>query len=430
MRSNAFRLAVLAATCHGLYANEALDLLEGKIGYDDVTVTDFSEEKSDDELQTQALLDQLDLQDYSARWKAKLPSRGVVYENEQNPVVQRVAFDGLAQWGLQVGELDRSEGDSTDINDSQLQRARIGGLVRAFYNTDLEGRVVADGDGFQGIDTLKATVKVSDHGTVEVGKFRPPFSQEYRQDPSVRIAPGLSPIVEQVAPANSLGIRGSYTKGPWEFGLGWFSGSLRSNLPELNRSSYALVNLAYTWDGKAAVEKGGAEVVPGPGHQRWHLDYLYNPASDEVTAIPNRYRHLLSTGVEVSSGPLDFFGDFLLANGDLSTAWGVTTTARYWVREDALRLVARYNYADTDDVDGLQIGVGVPGAIGDATQPLLGHDSILPADQFHSFYLGLDWHLSEDYLLLSSGIELQLFNSDSLGDASGLLWHLGGRAAF
>jgi len=132
-----------------------------------------------------------------------------------------VAVDGLFEWGYVSGDLEQDlEGaEDENIDDNELRRARLGGVLRAFYNTDLEGRVVFDEEGYQGVDALKATVQVNDGLQVEAGKFRPPFSQEYKQDPSVRNAPGLSPIVAMVAPANTLGAKITAWSGLWEMGL-------------------------------------------------------------------------------------------------------------------------------------------------------------------------------------------------------------------
>ncbi|MBK1833977.1 hypothetical protein [Roseibacillus ishigakijimensis] len=438
MRTNFLRTARMGVALGGglagsLSANEALDLLEGKITAEEATVDDIlaasrAEEVGVGEAAEKEVL--RDNRDYSSRWKNRLAPTALVYDNPNGRVVQAVAIDGLAEWGMAQGSLEPKAGKSEDLDESQLKRVRLGGMMRAFYNTDLEGRVVADGEGYQGVDTLKATVQVNEALQVEGGKFRPPFSQEYKQDPAVRIAPRLSPLVEQVAPANTLGTRVSVVDGPWELGLGWFSGARDRNLPDFEGGGFVLANMSYTFDRDKVVAAGEEEGEAPPGHQRWHLDYLYNTSSERDGSVPLGYRHLLSTGIEVSSGDFDFAGDFILANGDIATAWGMTLTGRYWLFEDALRFVGRYSYADTDDDGALSIGIGVADARGDATQPLEGYSKVLAADELHSFYAGLDWHFIQDYLILSTGLEYQLLKNESDGDFNNLLWHTGGRVAF
>lgn len=423
--------AGLVLLSQGAGGNEALDLLEGKITDDEVTVTELLKER---ELKkTSASPDEKSLRDdrdYSSRWKNRLAPLALVYDNEENPVVQRIAIDGLAEWGLVDGEVDPDSSDAQDVSENRLKRLRLGGLIRAFYNTDLEGRVVADDEGYQGIDTLKATVQVNDALTIETGKFRPPFSQEYRRDPNVRFAPGLSPIVTQIAPANTLGIRFETSAGPWGAGLGWFVGDQDRNLPSLQGGGFALANLSYDFSGEALAGPGNPGAVVPPGHQRWHLDYLYNTSESQNGSVPLAYRHLLSTGIEVSTGRFDFGGDFLLANGDDNNAWGLILSGRYWLLQDAIRLTGRYSYADTDEPGGLLVGFGVPGAIGDTTQPLAGFSTILSADELHSFYLGLDWHLLHDYLTFTTGLEYRLLTNELSGDSADLFLQTGARLAF
>jgi hypothetical protein len=139
---------------------------------------------------------------------------------------------------------------------------------------------------------------------------------------------------------------------------------------------------------------------------------------------------MVSTGIEVSSDRFDFGGDFLLAKGDRNTAWGMTLTGRYWILQDAVRFVGRYNYADSDDPGGLSVGYGVPGALGDSTQPMLGYGTVLTGDELHNFYAGLDWHIIKDYFLLSTGAELKLLDNEMGADSSTFFWRTGGRVAF
>ncbi|MDP0492180.1 MAG: porin [Verrucomicrobiota bacterium JB023] len=423
-------LAIGLGCAGSALGNEALDLLEGKITEDEITVVSEDEESgsasSSGESAPEVLVDDTD---YSRRWRNSLPPKAIVYENPNSALVQRVAVEGMAEWGYTTGSIDADGGNDTDVDDNTLRRLRLGGVMRAFGNTDLEAKVVADGNGYQGIDTLRATMNVNDGLKVEAGKFRPPFSQEYKRDPEVRVAPGLSPLIQNIAPANTLGVRFETYSGPWMAGLGYFSGGYDKNVPGFGGDGFILANLAYTFSPTAEAGTEGEDVAVPPGHQRWHLDYIYN-LDDEAGSIPKGYEHLISTGIEVSSGKFDFAGDFLLANGPVDTAWGMNLFGRYWLYDEAVRFVGRYSYADSDDPDAISVTSGVPSAIGDSTQPLMGYGLVTPVDEFHSFYGGLDWHVYGDHLLFSTGLEYRLLKDEDDGDATSWLWHTGGRVAF
>ncbi|MEM9081500.1 MAG: hypothetical protein AAGC74_12500 [Verrucomicrobiota bacterium] len=426
-------LMICLAGASGLLANEALDLLEGKISEEDLTLSGLLEDEEREPAAGPEPKQKTEVKtvDYSRRWRRSLPPLVTFETDATEPVVQAVAIDGLAEWGYVTGTIERDGGTpDEDLDDNQLRRLRLGGMIRAFYNTDLEGRVVVDGSGYQGIDTLKATVQVNEGLKVEAGKFRPPFTQEYRRDPEVRIAPGLSPIVAQVAPANTLGVKLTGLSGPWEMGLGWFSGEVDKSLPGFGGSGFILASLAYQFSGlpPESAESTGEEVLST--HQRWYVDYIHNLDDGQPGSVPRGYEHVLATGIEVSSGDFDFSGDFVLANGPVDTAWGMSLMGRYWLLRDALRFVGRYGYADTDDIGGLSVGYGVPNASGDSRQPLAGYSTIQTGDELHSFYGGLDWHVIEDYLMFTTGVEYRVLKNQNADELSSWLWHSGARVVF
>lgn len=436
MKNNLLKISLLGCALHSASnANEALDLLEGRITEDEVTVTELlkpsEEEVALEEAQAAAEEEARvlrDTRDYSGRWKEQLTPLGVVYEDEGNTIIQRIAIDGLVEYGLTNGDLEADQGGSTDGGESRLKRARLGAMVQAFYNTDLEARVVADDDGYQGIDTLKATIEFNEALELEVGKFRAPFGQDFRLDPNVRHSIGLSRLSTQLSPGNTLGVQLNVYDGPWDFGLGYYSGDLDENLPGLERG-FVLANIGYTLLGASAPNPEDENARVPPGYQRWYLDYIFNTDPDNSENLAG-VEHLLSTGVATSAGRFDFDGEFILANGPDTSAWGLNLVARHWLLEDAIRLVGRYSYADSDDPGGIFLGLGVEGAEGDTTQALAGFDTVVAGDELHSFYLGLDWHILQDYLLITTGLEYTFLGDDTNGDSDLLLWHSGARLAF
>ena len=100
--------------------NEALDLLEGKITEDEVTVTSLLKERESETLEKEQEKILHDSRDYSSRWKNRLAPVGIVYENDNNAVVQRAAIDGLVEWGLVEGEVDPDNGVEQDVSELSL----------------------------------------------------------------------------------------------------------------------------------------------------------------------------------------------------------------------------------------------------------------------------------------------------------------------
>ena len=413
-----------------LTANEALDLLEGKDESAGWTVAPVASGGGGSGEQVEGGPGPARDWDYDRRSMRYLPPLFSVYQNDDNEFVQRVSFDGLLEWRTEDGSYEPDNAPKSDLDDTGVRRARLGARVRAFYNTDFEARAVFDDDDYQGIDSLRATVDVADGVAVSVGKYRPPFSGEYSLDPAVRVTPEIGQLSRQIAPANTLGAMVAVQAGGWDYAAGYFSGDVDKDIPDLDGDGFILGKVAYTFQGPP-LSPDNAESPGSDTYQRWYLDYIYNLNRDDSSSIPLAYQHLASTGVEVSSERMDLLVDLMLANGDVNTAWGLTVLGSYWLYEDAVQIVGRYHYADTDDDNGLIVGYGIGSAIGDSTQPQT-YPTTFTADELHSFYFGLNFYFFENYIILNTGIEYQLLkdDDDSALDADSWIWQAGGRIAF
>ena len=428
-------LVVVGLPAHGI---DALDLLEG----------------GDDPIKTLPSLKPLESapvadgtswdEDYSWRWLASLPPLWTL-KLDGNAVVQEAALTGLFEWRYEAGTIEADGGNIPDqeVDSIEARRMRLGTVLRAFYNTDLEGELVFGGEGeYYGVSKLKATVHLTDDLAFSVGKFRPPFTQEYTQDPSMRAVPELSSLVAQIVPTNSLGVMASGHVGKWDWGAGWFSADRSRNIPGIEGSGFILAKVGYTFQGKQGGDRGDALPLASGGdaasgeeeataYQRWYLDYIYNLDHGEMTSILGGHEHLLATGIQVSTGPFDLQGDFILANGDINTAWGMTLQGSYWLLEDAIRAVARYSYADSDDDNALLAGYGIPSGLTDTGHPFQ-YPVVISGDEIHSFYGGLNFHIFGDYIVLQAGTEYRLIKNQvaNTPDISSWFWHVGGRAGF
>ena len=90
--------------------------------------------------------------------------------------------------------------------------------------------------------------------------------------------------------------------------------------------------------------------------------------------------------------------------------WGASIIPAIFLVEDKLQLVGRYHFADTDDDDGLvlrpryeQIAPEVPNIYG---------------DEYHSFYVGLNYLLYGERVKLMTGLEFASMKDHSSVDIS------------
>lgn len=427
-------ITLLSALLLPLHANEALDVLEGK---KDAAAVDLppapeGEAKDGDKEAVIPISDVWAPSPLDPVW-----SKAVLFEDPNNPYLQRLAITGLFHWSAAWGEATPEGGREVDLDDTRTRRARLGARLRAFRNTEIEAVAEFAGDSnYNGIERLKGKTTFLDNAYVGYGKMKPQFSIEYSTEPQNLLVPERSLLVNMVAPASTLGIMVGQDTDRWDWGLGLFSSDNDSNIPGIKGDGFLVANLAYEETGKT---EGGSGI-----RTRWHADYIYNFDEQNSPAIPRynvagrrsangnqliaknpAFRHLVSTGVQVEQDKFGFDADFILANGD-SSAWGLSLTPSYWVLPGTLQIVGRYHYADTDDAGGLVGGMGV------SSDPYFDSSPIFVGDEFHSFYLGANLHVYKDELIIMNGLEHALMK-DQAGagfDTDAWIWHSGARISF
>ncbi|MEJ6579420.1 MAG: hypothetical protein QNL33_17355 [Akkermansiaceae bacterium] len=335
------------------------------------------------------------------------------WDTEMDP---RFAFE--VQGGSEIaprGLFEYQYHDRSIARGARLSRARVGVALQTYYGIEVLADALLSSSGdYLGWESLRASVPLNDQLRLSVGKFPPPFSTEYSRDASLRWFPNLSPLVAQVAPASSLGamLEGRGQELDWK--LGWFGSGAGRSLPTLDGKGYLLASVAHSSN------RGGSESSSDASYHRWHLDYLYNMVGEGSESIVQRYRHLVAAGVQYSAGRFDFYSDLLLAQGAENTVTGVTAAGSYWLLQDAIRLVARYDYARSRDPGGVVSGWGIPSTGAGARHPNEFPISTM-AGQMFSIYGGLNFHLDDDHFIIGTGLEYRSL-SDVVGDEDFSSW--------
>lgn len=356
-------------------------------------------------------------------------SRSLLHKDDQNPYVQEFSltglFEGTAAWGKIDNDLSTSPLNQS-VNESQMRRAQLGARMKAFYRTEVTGVVEMAGPSrMNGIQTLKARTELTENTGITFGKFRPLSTQENNTPDASLLISERSLLSNMIAPADSMGVMFDATRKGWTYQLGWFSGDFSDNIPGFKDDGMINAGIAHETVGKA---ESGA-----PLRSRWYLNYVHQ-LNDTRSEIMPRHRfagatpfsNLYSTGFSIQQDRFGFMGDFTLARGD-NNAWGMTLMPSYWIMPGALQLVGRYHYADTDKKDTLYGGYG-PGA-----DPFFqGNGPIVSGDEYHSFYLGANFHVYENRMIISNGLEYTLFRDDldSEQDTTSLMWQTGAKLSF
>ena len=431
MFSPPFRSLLILTLLPGLVpANEALDVLEGRREASDIQLPPGA--VPGDSVKQKIIYpeQQWPPGPLDSYWK-----RSVVHDEPDNPYVQKVAVTGSFELRGGWGEVNGGSDDGS-LDSTRTRRARLGTRMRVFRNTDIEATAELAGDSdYHGIERLSARTGIRPDTSVTYGKFRPKFTTEYATEEELLPFPDRAMLTNLLAPARTLGVMVHHQRDDWDFGLGWFSSDADPWIPGIDGPGFVAMNIGHTF-----VEMSGGQ----PMRTRWHLDYIHNFDPGGSSSLPRydvagrrsangnqlvtsnpAFRHLLSTGISMEAGRFGFDGDFMIGKGD-ATVWGMTLSPYYWAIPGKLKVVGRYHMAETDDPGALIATAGVSSDLHFDDTPF----SI--GDEYHSFYLGANWHIDQNHLVLMSGLEHATLTDEAGGgfDTDSWIWHAGARLAF
>jgi hypothetical protein len=436
MRFSIIPLLILSAAPLSL-ANQALDVLEGKIDANSIVLP--SREGVDPAAESIEEIIYLE-----PAWAASpldtLWSRSVLYSNGANPWIQEFAlsghYDARASFGkAETEEVAPAAAHNTDLDNSRTRRARLGARFRAFRNTEIEavGEFAGD-ENYRGLERLKARTQLSDTVAVTAGKFLPNLGTESRTEPQLSPYFNSGVFHSMVAPAPALGVSLSKEIKNLSYDFGWFASQQDPKIGSLSGDGMLNFSISRTFTEQRE------KLV---SRTRFHADYIHNfdvnrsnstgyqvagrnSANGNQLIVQNpAYRHLFALGLRADTEKSSFTGDFHLGKGD-STAWALSFGSSRWLFPGLVNLVGRYQYASSKDERGI---LAAPGISGD-----LRYDStpFFTGDTYHSFYLGTNLHLYKDSLVLRNGMEYMIFNDDAGAgfNTESLSWQSGASLSF
>ena len=421
-----------------IWANDALDLLEGKKDAATIELPPLPEDTpvlsgaigaSADGVKPFKPMELTAFAKKSHELFDPLWSMANLYENQQNPYVQQLAITGLFEGSGAWGSVDNNSGtDPLDQSISQtvLRRAQLGARMKALYRTEVTGIVEMAGPArMNGIQNLSARTRITENTGVTVGKFRPLSTGENNTPDAELVITERSLLSNMIAPADSLGVMFDATRKGWTYQVGWFSGDFDDMIPRIKDDGLINVGVSRTQETRTT---SGV-----PLRSRWFLNYLYNLNEGNSQTMPRhrilgdtQYQSIIATGFQVQMDRFGFLADFSHVNG-ADSAWGVTLTPTYWLLPGTLQLVSRYHFADTESAGGLF------GGYGPSADPFFqGNGPIVSGDEFHSFYLGANFHLYENRMIISNGFEYSIFkdNLNTQSETKAVMWQTGAKLSF
>lgn len=320
----------------------------------------------------------------------------VLYKDKDGFIEQ---WDLLGRFDLQYGHLDSDRGD---VERFEVRRLRIGTSVE--FLDDWRLKVVANmTDGshvrYGGLNSAYVRYRPSKNLKFKLGKQTARFGQEW-STPSMDLGViERSLLVNQVRPRRAVGVTMEGDWKDWSFELGAFSGDVDRGFGDFDAGMFYLASIGYDL----------TEIFDWWKDFDWRIDYLYNDGHRRNTAA-KRYSHSLSTSVYLRKKRFRMAAEAIYVDGmqGRPDAWGFLVTPSWEVIDNKLDAVLRYHYARAEGRDGLRLQTRYDGLAPNLSDRGRG-------EEFHSLYLGLNYHLAKDRATLMTGVQWSHMH-DHFGD--------------
>jgi len=306
-----------------------------------------------------------------------------LYEGD-GPLIQEISLIGRYH-----GQYHNIESDLGDDSDWENRRIRFGVAAKFLNNFEFEGQFNikrnfgSPGRLFDSVEDLTVTWEPNDFWAITVGKQKPKITREYSTSSKRIKTIERSMLVNQVTPDKAGGVVVTFNDlGGFEVDLGIFSGNLESDwdLPDFD-------------GGYAAYARIAREITEAT---ELRFDYLYNDGDAGNNAFED-YEHIFSLNSQSDWDRLHLVTDLIYgAEGSFGSTdvYGLVLMP-YYDLTDKLELVFRYTFSSSNNSTGL---VNTSRYEDDATGDLFG-------DEYHAFYMGLNWYICGDKLKIMNGVE-------------------------
>ncbi len=378
-------------------------------------------------------------------WLSEKP--GTLYKNKENPYIQELRLFGRFHW--QYAYLDGRGADGLgtrkfNYDTEEIRRFRVGAKLGFLNYFEANASVNLSKDlsplnGSRDIEYLNlysATLemdmqeafdlKTFDELELRIGKEK--TSQTAEGDISSRFIKTVerSSLSNYVATPSSTGLFISSEMGAWDLDLGISSGDLEREFSKFDNDYFYTLRTGYKFDDPSFADKSRIDlrvIINGDEEQ----NTIKNP--DSIGSFNQTWVASLST--ESRNGRFELLTDLVFGdNGtdyDLTdkgnpknnperegSFWGLVIMPSYWLVEDRLETVFRYQYAQASEKEGFRINARYSRIAGKVDNFSGANDlSNGRGDRHHSAYLGLNYYLCGDNAKIMTGIEYDDLNSGS-----------------
>ncbi|MEI6536093.1 MAG: hypothetical protein WCN98_12170 [Verrucomicrobiaceae bacterium] len=321
-----------------------------------------------------------------------------LYDNKDNPVIEELSLTGeiFTQWA--GGTSNRGSFSSGDLppasrwGEIDVPVFRLG--INALWLDKLRLNAVLDVNPnwnpfYKDIYELNLTYAPNDAFNLGVGKQKGRFfSQEYLTRTRELLEFNQSLLVNTLVPRGLTGVWINGRANNWIYALAGYAGDYETEFARFNAGAVLQGGIGYDFASAFNVDKALVR-----------LDYQ-GSSSAQNSFGPGKFHHALSLNSTYQKERIGFYTDLLGGKGigSQGDVWGVIITPNWFMVEQKLQLVMRYQYAHGDN-NGLKLQTRY-----ESLAPEI-QDTKGAGSDYNAAYLGLNWYLYGYRLRLMTGAE-------------------------
>ncbi len=372
-------------------------------------------------------------------WLSKKP--GTLYKNADNPWIQEFGIFGRFQW--QAAYLWGEDTNGYEFSDdyTEVRRFRLGAKIKFlnFFEAKANANLVDDarnsvlrwpggdrlGWGYEDFDEAYLAFDIKkafgvewlDSLAVSYGRHKFELSQEARMSSKQLLTVERSAISNKVYGSyRPTGVHLEASRGAWSAIAGLYS------TDALTRVGGNIDFIGGWNDGLAYFTSVGFQACD---ELRFTADFVYNDA-DQRAGEDNLwgYRWATSLSAEYDAGEWGLVLDGIygdngsgrlgnLAPNRQGDFWGIVVMPYYWLVENKLQGVVRYQYQGSEEARGIRVNSRY--ARRDHGFPVNATIAGGRGNTHHSIYGGLNWLICGHNLKVQTGLEYEWLNAPGAG---------------
>ncbi len=368
---------------------------------------------------------------------------GTLYKNKSNPYIQEIGIFGRLQYQQSYIDGDAGGQDFSYDSEGEFRRLRLGAQVKFLNyfllkaNADMENDTRPSGGDldieYSNIYEAQLTLNAKkafglgshDKFDISYGKSEVKLAQESTTSSKKIKTIERSALANKIMPDNVTGAWIDAERGKFGYYAGVFSTAAHNELADWNAGELYLARATYDFTDSTSFDS--AEALLAFGY------------ADHDSVADNRigFDWTTSAAVMIQQGRTNMVANLIYGEnrddanrGRSGNFWGVILMPTYWITQDRLEAVFRYQYAHASEDEGIRLNSRYVRNAGDARQENIASLRNGRGDEHHSVYLGLNYYFCGDNSKLMAGVEWEDLSSAGNDVYQGISYSLAYRMYF